>query len=121
MHRFFQSNAHKFGGLFRFRLAHLRVVVVSDPLLVQEVVGRGADVGPKAPAIYDGVDALFSEKGHRSFFSTHSREEWRLVRKGTAPAFSHDNVRKAFPRIMQVRGGRMHGAQRRGAAAGVDA
>ena len=48
------------------------------------------------------MDELFSPVGHRSFFNTHSHEEWRLVRKGTAPAFSLDNIRKAFPLLMKV-------------------
>lgn len=30
-----------------------------------------------------GVDELFSLRGHRSFFNTHSYEEWRLVRQGS--------------------------------------
>lgn len=54
------------------------------------------------PASTPAVDELFSPAGHRSFFNTHIHEEWRLVRKGTAPAFSQDNIRKAFPLLMKV-------------------
>lgn len=67
------------------------------------------------------MDELFSEQGRRSFFSTHSREEWRVVRKGTAPAFSQDNMRKLFPRMMQARPAARGGRAGAGAGGGVRA
>lgn len=42
--------------------------------------------------------------GRRSFFNTHDAEEWRVVRKGTAPAFSLDNIRRTFPHLRAVTG-----------------
>ncbi|PRW59761.1 cytochrome P450 [Chlorella sorokiniana] len=103
VHRFFQSNTQKYGagGLWAFRLAHMRVVVLSSPETVQAVVSRSSDL-PKATVVYDAVDELFSPVGQRSFFTTHDPEAWRVVRKGTAPAFSLDNIRKAFPRLLEI-------------------
>jgi hypothetical protein len=39
------------------RILHLRVVVLSDPLLIQAVVSRAADL-PKAHQLYDAVDEV---------------------------------------------------------------
>lgn len=46
---------------------------------------------------------LFSPKGLRSFFNTHNYDEWKLVRKATAPAFSPAEIRKAFPLLLKAR------------------
>lgn len=58
-HRYLQDNTQKYGagGLWAFRLAYLRVVVLSSPETVQAVVSRGNDL-PKAPALYDGIDKV---------------------------------------------------------------
>lgn len=34
--------------------------------------------------------------GLRSFFTTTDEEQWALIRKGTAPAFSQANIRRYF-------------------------
>ncbi|PSC71095.1 cytochrome P450 [Micractinium conductrix] len=101
VHRFFQSNSHKYGAIWRMRILNNKVVVLGDPRLVLAVVSRKNEL-QKAPEIYDTVDYLFSPTGRRSFFNTHDAEEWRLVRKSTAPAFSLDNIRKAFPLLMRT-------------------
>lgn len=82
VHRFFQDNAQKYGaaGMYAVRLLHMRIAVLCAPELVQAVVARGRSQ-PKAHAVYDSVDELFSPDGHRSFFTTHDDEEWRMVRR----------------------------------------
>ena len=59
VHRFFQDNTRLYGagGLWGFRLAHLRVVVLASPEAVQAVVSRGNDL-PKAAILYDGIDTV---------------------------------------------------------------
>ena len=59
VHRFFQDCCQKYGagGLYKLRLLHLRIVVLCDPLLVQAVLSRGADL-PKAAEVYDTIDAV---------------------------------------------------------------
>ncbi|KAL4859226.1 Acyl-coenzyme A oxidase [Chlorella vulgaris] len=101
VHRYWQDCVQQYGGLFKVRILHMRVVVVSDPLLVQTVISRGSDL-PKASQVYDTVDELFSPKGIRSFFNTHSYDDWKVVRKVTAPAFSPASIRKAFPVLLRV-------------------
>ncbi|KAL4429336.1 hypothetical protein ABPG77_005110 [Micractinium sp. CCAP 211/92] len=102
-HRFFADNTQRFGadGMWRMRLLHQRVVVLSDPSLIQIVLSRKTDL-PKATEVYKSVDELFGPTAHPSFFSTPDNEEWRMVRKATAPAFSLDNIRRAFPAVLGV-------------------
>lgn len=42
---------------------------------------------------------IYSPTGIPSFFTTQDSEMWSAVRKGCAPAFSPDNLRKEFPLI----------------------
>jgi hypothetical protein len=62
VHRFCQDCAQKYGGMFKLRLVHMRVVVVSDPLLVQSVVSHGGGL-PKAFRLYNTVDEVNFCKG----------------------------------------------------------
>jgi hypothetical protein len=57
VHRYWQDCVQQFGGLFKVRILHMRLVVVSDPLLVQTVISRGSDL-PKASQVYDTVDEV---------------------------------------------------------------
>ena len=42
---------------------------------------------------------IYSPKRVPSFFTTPDQAAWLAVRKGCAPAFSPDNIRRAFPVI----------------------
>ena len=60
MHHKYLEWAERYGRVFRLRLLHLPIVVVSDPLLALEALGKGGKKElPKAPEIYNtGVRAL---------------------------------------------------------------
>ncbi|KAL4458668.1 hypothetical protein ABPG75_013533 [Micractinium tetrahymenae] len=103
VHRFFQDNTQRYGasGMWRLRLLHQRIVVLSDPTLIQAVLSRKSEL-PKAFEVYSSTDELFGPNAHPSLFSTPDNEEWKMVRKATAPAFSLDNIRRAFPTVVGV-------------------
>jgi hypothetical protein len=56
VHRFCQDCAQKYGSMFKLRLVHMRMVVVSDPLLVQTIVSRSSAL-PKAGQ-YNEIDEV---------------------------------------------------------------
>ncbi|GAB4815789.1 hypothetical protein N2152v2_002835 [Parachlorella kessleri] len=88
--------AKECGPVFLLRLLWVRVVVVSDPVLVSQVLSRKADANK--PAVWNIINELFSACGHPSISSSLDSKSpyWRLVRKGTAPAFNPNNLRRGF-------------------------
>jgi hypothetical protein len=52
---------------------------------------------PAAPRCigYQFFDLATNHLGRRSFFTTTDEEQWLLIRKGTAQAFSQANIRCA--------------------------
>lgn len=61
VHRFFQDATQRYSarGLWRFRLAHLRIAVVTAPDLAQALLRGDSDL-PKPAILYDGVDEVSS-------------------------------------------------------------
>ncbi len=72
----------------------LQIVVVADAALANRVLGtqEGLSKGLEP----DGSDKLLSHGGHRTMFSSDTNSPyWRLIRKGTAPAFIQKNIKCA--------------------------
>lgn len=88
--------ANKYGGICRFSLGGQHIVLVSDPALVQTLLGRGPGSLPRKCIGYQFFDLATNHLGRRSFFTTTDEEQWLLIRKGTAQAFSQANIRRYF-------------------------
>ncbi|KAL4422507.1 hypothetical protein ABPG75_008704 [Micractinium tetrahymenae] len=101
-HQVVEEWGKRFGGLARFKLLH-DAILITDPVVVEEVLGRrGAEELPKPALIYKPLDPIYSSKSIPSFFTTPDTAVWAAVRKDCAPAFSPDNMRKAFPVVRDV-------------------
>ena len=97
IHQTLRNWCEQLGGLFRIRIAHEYMVVLTDPALVNHLLSiKGL---PKSDA-YAAVVPIGSPENIPSFFSTKDYYEWRNVRKGCAPAFSTENIRKTFPVVL---------------------
>ncbi|EFJ44879.1 hypothetical protein VOLCADRAFT_94927 [Volvox carteri f. nagariensis] len=89
--------ANQYGGVYKFSLGFQWVVVVSDPRIAVQVLGRGPDSIPRKCVGYKFFDLATNAAGAHSFFTTSDETQWAAVRKAAAAAFSSANVRKAFP------------------------
>lgn len=72
-----------------------QLVVVADAELANSVLGtqEGLSKGLEP----DLSDKLLSHGGHRTMFSSDTNSPyWRLIRKGTAPAFIYKNIKCAY-------------------------
>eukprot|EP00208_Stichococcus_sp_RCC1054_P002339 CAMPEP_0206139828 /NCGR_PEP_ID=MMETSP1473-20131121/7467_1 /ASSEMBLY_ACC=CAM_ASM_001109 /TAXON_ID=1461547 /ORGANISM="Stichococcus sp, Strain RCC1054" /LENGTH=576 /DNA_ID=CAMNT_0053533745 /DNA_START=97 /DNA_END=1827 /DNA_ORIENTATION=+ len=96
-HRLVEEWANHYGPLFHMRLAWIDVVVVSEPSVVKEVLHR-RDLD-KSAIVYQPVATMMSKAGHSDILSGQTDEEWRLFRKGVAPAFNPVNIRNGFRHI----------------------
>jgi len=91
-----------FGGLFAMRVVHDRILVAADARAVNLLFGAGEGLDKALePA---RADKMISHKtGHHTLFSADTNSPyWRLVRKGTAPAFVMKNIRNGFPGIIAL-------------------
>lgn len=70
------------------------MVVVSDPLVAARMLGRGANAVPRKSIGYQFFDLSTNHLSRSSFFTTNNEQQWAVVRKGTAQAFSHTNIRR---------------------------
>jgi fatty acid synthase len=92
----------QFGGLFAMRVVHDRLLVAADARAVNLLFGAGEGLDKALePA---RADKMISHKaGHHTLFSAGTNSPyWRLVRKGTAPAFVMKNIRNGFPGIISL-------------------
>ena len=77
--------------------APLQMVVVADAELEHLVLGPGEALNKALePAQSDKL--LSHRRGHHTMFSADTNSPyWRLIRKGTAPAFKSENIKCALP------------------------
>lgn len=50
--------ANQYGGLFRFCIGHQYIVVVTDPVLVAQILGRGEASAPRKCVAYQFFDLV---------------------------------------------------------------
>jgi cytochrome P450 len=85
--------ADKYGGIARFSLGGQHIILVTDPHIAATVLGRGPGSLARKTIAYGYFDLATNHLGLRSFFTTCDEEQWARVRKGTAAAFSQQNIR----------------------------
>ena len=108
------------GGLFAMRVVHERILVAADARAVNLLFGAGEGLDKALePA---RADKMISHKaGHHTLFSSPTNSPyWRLVRKGTAPAFVMKNIRNGFPGIVALADRVGRGLATNGADAPID-
>jgi cytochrome P450 len=97
MHNTLLAWTNELGPLYTFRLADKRVLVVSDPAVFMKLAGNGAEALPKAAFAVQGAKELGpGPDGIFMILDFHS-EEYKIVRKTLAPAFSMEHVRTVAP------------------------
>ncbi|KAJ9527385.1 hypothetical protein QJQ45_025658 [Haematococcus lacustris] len=88
--------ADEYGGVYKFSLGCQWVVVISDPALALQVLGRGANSVPRKCVGYQFFDLATNHLGSRSFFTTTDEVHWAAVRKAVSPSFNMANVKRTF-------------------------
>ncbi|BDA50154.1 Cytochrome P450 3A13 [Coccomyxa sp. Obi] len=77
------------------------MVVVVDAELANKVHGNAEALSKALEP--DLSDKLMSHSGHRTLFSSDTNSPyWRLIRKGTAPAFISKNIKNGFPDVVKI-------------------
>ncbi|KAL0048837.1 hypothetical protein WJX82_000386 [Trebouxia sp. C0006] len=87
---------NEYGSVFKWSLIGKDILVITDPEEVYKLCSREANL-PKAWALYKGLN---TRAPHNNILATPDNEEWKYMRKMTNPAFSPENIRKAYPQIL---------------------
>ena len=101
-HKVLQSWSTRFGGAYRVSILGMPGYIISDPVAITSVLCRAKERHevPKHLASYKELNVLWG--GYPSIFTSASDDNWRLVRKTVAPAFSTANLRYAPPGLPAV-------------------
>lgn len=98
-HLILEGWAAQYGSLFRIRIGSRRSIVVSDPILGEQILRAR----PETYARYTGAGPVFAEVGIDGVFSAQG-EAWRTQRKLATAALAQRNVRGLYPKLQTVVG-----------------
>lgn len=100
-HRTVVKWADEYGPIYRINVMSRDILVVSDPLAVGAIVGRGEGALDKADGMYFPINQMVEPHGLPNLLTSKADEQWKVVRKAVAVSFSSQNIKKKFPVILQ--------------------
>ncbi|KAG1669648.1 hypothetical protein FOA52_010808, partial [Chlamydomonas sp. UWO 241] len=102
VHKELAKQAKILGPIYRIRMVVECMVFVSDPAEVARICMRGEDYMDKATAAYNSVNVAATGPTTTNLLSSHTDDQWRLLRKALSPCFSSANMKAALPVIQSV-------------------
>ncbi len=97
VHLIFEDWAARYGSIYQFRMGSTRVVVTSDPAMIEEALRAR----PETLRRDAKMDVILSEIGIRGVFNAEG-EAWRPQRKLSVAALAQRNLRHLYPSIRTV-------------------
>ena len=97
VHLIFEDWAARFGSTYQFRMGSTRVVVTTDPALIEDVLRAR----PETLRRDANMDVILSEIGIRGVFNAEG-EAWRPQRKLSVAGLAQRNLRQMYPNIRTV-------------------
>ncbi|WIA39640.1 hypothetical protein OEZ86_005717 [Tetradesmus obliquus] len=102
------SNGHEqflkwhevYGPIVRLRLLYRDVVIVADPQVASELLGKGPNECPRRTPEYTLFNAAHGMPGYGAILTEQDEERWKAIRRAIAPAFTLSAVRDLFPTIV---------------------
>jgi len=113
MHLILEAWAARYGSIYQFRMGSKRIVVTSDPKLIEESHCARPDTYRRQAHL----DATMREMGIRGVFNAEG-DAWRSQRKLTVAALAQRHLREVYPSIRTV-ATRLKSRWERAAAAGA--
>ncbi|DBA68321.1 TPA: hypothetical protein ACH3X2_013634 [Trebouxia sp. C0005] len=95
VHRILALWTNTYGSVFKWSIAGQDMLVITDPEEVSKLCSRDLNL-PKSAPFYKGLN---HRAPHNDILATPDYHEWKYLRKMTNPAFSSENIRKAYPQI----------------------
>ena len=112
-HLVMQGWAEKYGPIYQIRMGPRRVVVTSDPRLINDALRARPEIFRRSA----NMDAIISEIGIKGVFNAEG-DAWRPQRKLSVAALAQRHLRQLYPCIRTV-AGRLKERWRRSAETGA--
>jgi len=100
-HRKLLDWSDQYGGIYRMRFLWHDAIVVTDPLALGTIMGRGEHAIDKAFATYAPINKMCDPHGHANLLTAPADDKWKAIRKAVAVSFSAQNIKKKFPVILE--------------------
>ncbi|GBF91428.1 cytochrome P450 [Raphidocelis subcapitata] len=99
-HRQFLRWNDEYGGVCRIKFFWNDVLLVTDPLALGEIMGRGEHAIDKAFKTYAPINKMTDPHGNPNLLTAPADEKWKAIRKGVAVSFAFQNIKKKYPMIL---------------------
>jgi hypothetical protein len=100
-HRKLLEWSDQYGGIYRMRFLWHDAIVVTDPLALGTIMGRGEHAIDKAFATYAPINKMCDPHGHANLLTAPADDKWKIIRKAVAVSFSAQNIKRKFPVILE--------------------
>ncbi|KIZ01997.1 putative cytochrome P450 [Monoraphidium neglectum] len=100
-HRQFLAWNDEFGGICRIKFFWTDVLLVTDPVALGSIMGRGEGAIDKAFETYAPINKMTDPHGNPNLLTAPADEKWKAIRKGVAVSFAFQNIKKKYPMILQ--------------------
>lgn len=99
-HHMLADWADEYGGIYRMKFLWRDTLVVTDPIALGAVMGRGEGSVDKAWAAYAPINKMTDPHANPNLLTAPSDEKWKAIRKGVAVSFAFQNIKKKFPMVV---------------------
>eukprot|EP00877_Chromochloris_zofingiensis_P000303 jgi/Chrzof1/10273/Cz04g35070.t1 len=89
------------GSYVYIQVLHKRIVLVMDPVGIQQILCKGSSYCARKTPEYTNLDVAHGFHGYTAMLTHQDEEIWKVARKAVAPAYTLANVRKQFPLIVK--------------------
>jgi cytochrome P450 len=97
LHIILEDWADSYGDIYKFKLVHKTIVVISDTDLIQKILRDR----PQTYRRISAVERISHESGNHGVFAAEG-DQWRRQRYVTMQAFKSENLRLFFPTLYQI-------------------
>ncbi|KAI8464093.1 MAG: cytochrome P450 [Monoraphidium minutum] len=100
-HRQFLAWNDEYGGICRIKFFWTDVLLVTDPLALGTIMGRGEGAVDKAFETYAPINKMTDPHGNPNLLTAPADEKWKAIRKGVAVSFAFQNIKRKYPMILE--------------------
>lgn len=77
-----------YGGIYRLKFLWQDALVVTDPVALAAIMGRGEGAMDKAALVYAPINKMCDPHGNANLLTSSADETWKAIRKAVAVSFS---------------------------------
>jgi cytochrome P450 len=80
--------SNQYGGIYRLKFLWQDALVVTDPVALAAIMGRGEGAMDKASLVYAPINRMCTPHGDANLLTSAADEHWKAIRKAVAVSFS---------------------------------